>query len=549
MMTMRTMFGDKGVFIMEYPSMPGIAHAFGGPLGSRGRKMSLREAEGWKDNNIRSQLGLENLDEMPQWNPVTQPICRRCGNPSQLRCVACRTRYCSKSCQRKHWWQHLFSCAVPTRPGDADYLRLPVRRHQHILSHADDDKEMETAQAELFQWLYADDRLCRLYGFTQCLDSQEVSNLLCIYDLLLKSVGARLVSKMGLSLGEFLVETWILDVVALKGHLNITCNCVEWFLSKIADGGLTVPDLDGEFTYQEVGFSKALNVFGLDLKKAGEILPRSPVKSSVVRLYGTLFRPFNNMPDQQIEEWMGFGFWGCRNREEEKSLARAYLDLAERGASLEAISAAWETSPTAVLRLMETKDMDTSRFRHRDAQFNVPDQENMGIYALMVAVSHALSGRYCPCFRPQRYPDPCTFHPKHETFLSKEADGNYGFHGTNPWERWQLLNFYHRVFQHPRFDPRKMQEAKRDHENENGLDEYLDTLVPNFRRSMENFVLADGMFPKLRMRLDFPRGRVHCHCAVHTAVPPEGLGWKPCWYRQWVSGGKDEEEEDGEEEE
>jgi hypothetical protein len=53
-------------------------------------------------------------------------------------------------------------------------------------------------------------------------------------------------------------------------------------------------------------------------------------------------------------------------------------------------------------------------------------------------------------------------HPKFETHLSREGDGDYGLHGTNTWERWQLLNFYKYVFDRPGFNAQKMQEAKRD---------------------------------------------------------------------------------------
>jgi hypothetical protein len=138
----------------------------------------------------------------------------------------------------------------------------------------------------------------------------------------------------------------------------------------------------------------------------------------------------------------------------------------------------------------------------------------------MAEVSHTLSGRFCNCFRPQ---GPC--HPKHETHLSRESDCEYGFHGTNAWERWQLLNFYNHVFQHPRFDARQMQQAKRDL----ALERYLDALVPNFRRKMGHMYLADAMFPKFRGNLGFSDGRPLCYCIVHDAAASEGLDWRLPW--------------------
>jgi hypothetical protein len=74
----------------------------------------------------------------------------------------------------------------------------------------------------------------------------------------------------------------------------------------------------------------------------------------------------------------------------------------------------------------------------------------------MGEVKHALSGCYCPCFKSA-----CQFRSKYETLLSTESEEDYGFHGANAWERWQLLNFYSHVFAHRDFDARKMQEAKR----------------------------------------------------------------------------------------
>jgi hypothetical protein len=47
------------------------------------------------------------------------------------------------------------------------------------------------------------------------------------------------------------------------------------------------------------------------------------------------------------------------------------------------------------------------------------------------------------------------------------------------------------VFAHPDFDAHKMQVAKRNLNSE-VLDEYLDSVVPDFRRKIGNEYLADG---------------------------------------------------------
>ncbi|AEO64587.1 uncharacterized protein THITE_2110883 [Thermothielavioides terrestris NRRL 8126] len=151
----------------------------------------------------------------------------------------------------------------------------------------------------------------------------------------------------------------------------------------------------------------------------------------------------------------------------------------------------------------------------------------MGIYRLIAEVSHALSGCFCACFQQQRHDSAeqrmyCRG-DKFETHLSQESAGDYGFHGASPWERWQLLNFYRHVFRQPRFDAREMLAARRDAADPGALEDYLDCLLPGFRRQMANFVLADAMFPRLRVRVRFPDGRPYCSCVVHETYRPPGL--------------------------
>ncbi|KAF2785722.1 hypothetical protein K505DRAFT_354851 [Melanomma pulvis-pyrius CBS 109.77] len=139
----------------------------------------------------------------------------------------------------------------------------------------------------------------------------------------------------------------------------------------------------------------------------------------------------------------------------------------------------------------------------------------------MAEVSHTLSGQYCHYFRPK---EGAQCHPKHETHLSVEGDGDFGFHGTVPWERWQLLNFYYHVFQQSAFDPRAMLQARRS-EDPGALEQYLETVVPNFQKKIGNPYLADAMFPKLKSRITFHSGRMVCYCVLHNTVGPEGLDW------------------------
>ena len=499
--------------------------------------MPLAEAELWKDNAIRSQLGLENLDELPRPTPGTAKTCRRCGRPSGRRCSACRTRYCSTFCRKKDWSRHVFVCAVPRRPNDVDYLKM-AERYLSWVASLSDDEEQELARERFLRWFFANDRLCRLYGFTMCLDWSDVVKLLCLYRHALK-LGNRALASLGESVGAFL-EGWTQHIHDTSRPAHALCDCVPWYLSKIAEGGVKIPDWEGNYFYLGVGQRRAEHLFGIGPASDDEP-PFPPDESAVVQMFGILLRPFNNLPDPQSAYWMRFGFWGCRNRAETKSFAKLYLSLAESGASLTEITHAWATSSLSLLELMASRGIDASFCHRNDLQLGLPDQDTMGAYGLMAEVSHALSGRYCSCFRSKD--GQCSFHPKHETHLSSESDGDYGFHGANPWERWQLLNFYHHLFQHPEFDALKMQEARRHSEDRGALEQYIETLIPGFRKSISNFALGDVMFPKLKMRLIFPNGRAHCYCVVHDTVAPQGLDWRIqfTFHDDWVRGGTDED--------
>lgn len=114
---------------------------------------------------------------------------------------------------------------------------------------------------------------------------------------------------------------------------------------------------------------------------------------------------------------------------------------------------------------------------------------------------------------------------------TQEADAGYGFHLTNSWERWQLLNFYKHVFGLRDFDPEAMAAAKESGER-GGLERYLDTLVPDARRKLRDRKRADHLlFPTLDGRLavrtvigeDIPHCHLPCGCKRHDVVGPPGI--------------------------
>lgn len=81
----------------------------------------------------------------------------------------------------------------------------------------------------------------------------------------------------------------------------------------------------------------------------------------------------------------------------------------------------------------------------------------------------------------------------HMLGAASSVDIEYGFHGTNAWEQWQLLLFYRRVFQHRDFDVQRIRWAKRGGSQET-LDISLESLAPGLRNKLWNRYLSDAKF-------------------------------------------------------
>jgi hypothetical protein len=153
-------------------------------------------------------------------------------------------------------------------------------------------------------------------------------------------------------------------------------------------------------------------------------------------------------------------------------LVKLCLHFAESEASLHDFPRAYESKTLLILK--KFWELDPSSFETNGILCHQPNLEVPGTYRLIAWVDHRLSGWFCYCCRPTP-----NGHPKVETHLSRESDDNYELHGTNPWERWQLHNFYKHIFKHPSFNARKMQDAKR-HSDYDKLEKYLESLVPDF---------------------------------------------------------------------
>ena len=470
--------------------------------------MTVGEAELYKDNSIRSKLGLESFGDMLPKRISGLRICKLCNRPSGLRYSACRMSYCSRLCQTRDWKRHVFVCWVKGRPNEVDRLKLVVGRWN--LASKDGNY-----QSKLLLAMFSDDNLCKTFGFNNCVEKHEVVNLICIYRNLVRSLGSvRLQHLVDRNiLGEF-IQSWISASQSHGSDGDGNCSCFPWFLSRCLTG-FDIPNYDGDYAYQVCARADFERHFSLGSKDAPSAVLSDPEKS-VASLYSILLRDFNNIPDAYTPEWYEFGFCSCTSIAQREALAAIYLKLAENGTPLDQIANSWETS--TLQHLMESQGIDISLFKSTRIHFRQPTADEFGIYRLMGEVKHALSGCYCPCFKSA-----CQFRSKYETFLSTESEEDYGFHGANTWERWQLLNFYSHVFAYRDFDARKMQEAKRNTLNSKALDKYLDSLVPDFRRKIGNIYLADGMFPKLRTGVTFSYDRPLCNCIIHRTMTSEGL--------------------------
>jgi hypothetical protein len=339
---MMPMVANGGLLVTDVSGKPGFAFVLGGPL-KKGLEMSLQESEQFKDDYIRSKLGLQN-NELHLTKPEPMPrTCKRCQRPSSLCCKVCRMSYCSKSCQRRDWRWHVFICSIKNRPNDFDHLRVFLLQRFKITRD-------EVARSKFLVDLFSDDHICKTFGFVNCLNSEEVLHLLCIYGIFthqFKSAIGWLGRHCG-NLGKF-VEVWARAHQDCNRSASNNCDCIPWFLEQRSKG-FDIPNWERQYLYQAVGVQAAECIFLLP--STGENpMPRSSAEIAVFSLYSYLLRTFNNIPDVYSSEWAKFGFWLCTTRNESESLANAYLQLAGSGASLGEIAYAWKTSsPSELLR-------------------------------------------------------------------------------------------------------------------------------------------------------------------------------------------------------
>jgi len=266
-------------------------------------------------------------------------------------------------------------------------------------------------------------------------------------------------------------------------------------------------------------------LIGLDLdlderRRSNNLLDRP--ESEVLKLFTVIQAGAFRYPTTDTSVWIRSGFCHCKTSEQREMLRSKYFALAAFKATFVDIASAYGS--WTIPDLMIAHGIDISDLETEGIKLAKPSDSEYAVLRLMLGVRHALSGRFCSCFRVNQARN-C--HVYFETHLDIECDSAYGFHLTNSWERWQLLNFYQYVFSLPGFDVSKMAEATVNKE----LEQYLNTLVPDMRRKIMDLDRASStLYPMLKGRiqvqmLDSGERREHlaCHCRVHDLVGPPGL--------------------------
>ncbi|KAM3524506.1 hypothetical protein MY4038_007713 [Beauveria bassiana] len=527
----RMMLGFGGVTAtdqqMEFlPSHenPGYATVLGGNS-KYGPKMEIPiyEAEVAKIDHGRRKDGLEAMGEMPPVHVTDRRPCRRCGDAASYRCRSCWTYYCSSACKKRHAATHVFSCRLPDRPNDVDFLRLTIRRVSKEIQ-SEDKERMHNA----FVYLFADDDLCRAFGFNNCADRVEVLNLICLYATLLSRLrpavrGLQEELEAG-NLCHFMARFCELEREIARLSKTKECSCVAWFLDDCSPKTLPIPNRDKDG--YEIWIVAIISAFeSLNVTQRMQNRPAlSGSQRDVLDLYVTIQPSLWRLPDVTTSLWTKFGFCHCRSFSQREQLASAYLALAASAATFDDVVSAYETRSLA--GLMRARGIDLLTLESQGILPCRPNVSEYKVFRLMVSVEHALSGRFCDCFRVHESRD-C--HRPFETHFDRECDTNFGFHLTSSWEKWQLLNFYKYIFRRHDYNPRRMAEAV-NASDLGRLEAYLETLDPNMGKRLHLGHRGNLLFPRLKDRMEMRtgdgvvvHGHLPCDCKLHDVFGPPGI--------------------------
>ncbi|KAL4876953.1 hypothetical protein BJY04DRAFT_222629 [Aspergillus karnatakaensis] len=444
---------DRQVTFVPSASQPGYATLLAPSMSHVDLLLPIEEAQLLKINHDRRRCGFEKLHEMPVKDTSNPASCRRCRAPAANRCGACWTWYCSRKCQRMDWRRHLFTCRVKNRPDATDYLALMIRLIKPLMR----GEEPEALQKRVLK-LFADDDLCRTFGFNNCFDVMEVIYLISLYDFFLsQSHTAKRILRTQIEQGaleELLLFFSQLQLAVSAAHNVPTHSSVQWYLSRRQDGSFPIKGpSEGSYVMWLAAITKVVDRFDLT-EPLEERRPFSLAESEVFRLFVLIQPGPGRLPEPDTSAWINFGFCYCKTFTQREELCLKYLELGDSEATFHEIVHAYETSTLETL--MSNHGIDISALTNQGITLNKPRKGEYTVFRLMIGVEHALSGQYCNCFRVREDRE-C--HWYFETHLDVECDSEYGFHLSNSWERWQLLNFYKYVFSLPDCDPRAMAEA------------------------------------------------------------------------------------------
>jgi hypothetical protein len=309
---------DNALMMHPHYERPGYAFIIGGGI-PKGKTMKLEDAELYKDRYEEKKL-------LPKYPPPRPHRCHISG--SKMRCSACRLSYCSKDCQRRDWYSHLFLCRIRGRLNPADNFIWLIKNYLRPLPGA-----THFDSADFRKHLYLDNDLCMMFGFNQCRIMAEFQNLTCLYrELIFES------SITSLQL-QFLADNGLLENQfhgLIAQRRNSTCHCHTWFEQATAEGDFKfqLHDSSTRFAHLDEGLYRAFEEFS-DLPEPDES------SRAVFGLYSLLYRDFDNLPDESHAAWINFGFCYYRSDEMKMKMAAAYKKLA-KVANFQDILQAWE---------------------------------------------------------------------------------------------------------------------------------------------------------------------------------------------------------------
>lgn len=387
-------------------------------------------------------------------------------------------------------------------------------------------EDREKINDVLFE-LLADDDLCRMFGFNSASTLDEIAQLVCLYDTVISWCHSPVkllhtCLKAG-EIAQFLVLFCQLHINQSEERSDF--DPMHWFLNRQAAYPFPIPDLDkAAYEISVTAFAGALRALDLTEKVINGL---NTAQYEVFELFVTIQPSVGRLPGIHSSSWQNFGFCYCKSFQQRKELADIYLKLALSNTTFDDIVSAYETSTMA--DLVTANGIDFSSLTHHGIRFEKPPPCQNSAFRLMVGVEHALSGRFCECFRRR---EDRSHYQAHETHFDLECDVGYGFHLSHTWERWQLLNFYKYIFKLPVFDPLKLAEAKKDQQR-GSLERYLNALVPNMRqRIFDKNLVGSVLFPNLDGRITATAtdgeeiSYLPCVFPDHDVIGPPGIQWR-----------------------